>query len=73
MFNRTNPDIVSQEIKFTSTDDKVFLNMTSKQLVEIWKGGSDEPESTVALDQESRQYLHVTLKQITYDYTSKEE
>lgn len=54
MMNFTNPSIISQEVTFTNIDEHILLNKTSKQLVEIWEGGDDNPERTVALDHDSR-------------------
>ena len=43
-------------------DAKIYLNSTSKALVEIWSGEDSGPEDSVELDEDTRRYMHVTLK-----------
>ena len=50
MMNFTNPNVNSQEVTFNNINEQIMLNNTSKQLIEIWEGGNDNPERTVALD-----------------------
>lgn len=54
-------------------DEKVYLNLTSKTLIEIWSGGNDNPEATVLLDESTKKYIHVTLKQISFSYENDKE
>ena len=61
MFSLEGPQINSQEEKFDDPD-LIYLSQTSKQLLEVWEGGSDGPENSIKLDRESRKYMHVFLK-----------
>ena len=46
----------------------IYLNQTSKTLVELWEGGNEAPERPVKLDVSTKKYIHVNLKQISFSY-----
>ena len=66
MFNLNGPEVNSQEVVFAS-QEKIYLNTTSKTLIEIWQG-AEEP---VPLTVDSRKYMRAFLKQYTLKYDAK--
>ena len=37
-------------------------------MIELWSGGDLNPEGSVQLDYDSKRFMHVNLKQITFSY-----
>ena len=66
MLNLNGPEVNSQEVVFAS-QEKIYLNTTSKTLIEIWQGDGDP----VPLTAETRKYMHASLKQYTIKYDDK--
>lgn len=62
MYLRDNPKVNSQELTYTSFENKIKLKDASKPLIEIWNGGNENPYETVTLNRDSRKYMHATLK-----------
>ena len=52
-------------------EDKIYLNNTSKALIEIWSGEDDGPENSVELTADSRRFMHVNLKQVINRYDTE--
>ena len=57
MFNMNGPEVNSQEVVFAS-QEKIYLNTTSKTLIEIWQGAGEPVPLTV----DSRKYMRGFLK-----------
>lgn len=58
MVNLEKPEFETKEMNFLNKDDKIFLNNTSKHLIEIWADGS---EARVDYTSESRKFMHMSL------------
>mgnify|MGYP006102237779 CR=1 FL=1 len=43
-------------------DEKNLINITSKVLIEIWKGENGHVEENVPLDEASKAFIYVFLK-----------
>ena len=52
-------------------DQVVKYKDTSKQVIEIWKGGTENPEASVAYDSEAQRHMRIQLKEVTKEYDTK--
>lgn len=45
-----------------NNEDHIKYIDTSKQVIEIWSGGNENPEGSVPLDEKSLPYIRIKLK-----------
>ena len=45
------------------------MNKTSKHVLQIWNGGSEDPYASILMDSDAKRHMKITLRNVKFSYT----
>ncbi len=57
MLNLDGPTIITMDVVYNGSGEKIYLHQMSLALLEIWQGGNEKPLNTVKLDESTKKYI----------------